>query len=469
MSRWVHNYIYSGGGGTKRSGRPGLTKILAVVLAVVVLAELGVMVVELRARHIQSPGVAVVEVLGGDDAAAGPERVEPETAGPELGKKDLAGLIGSRPLEADQQILQITDQSGNALYVRTTLIPELQALADKWLKSSRAHQAALVIMNPDTGEVLTMAGYSADGQESNTALTGSFPAASLFKIVTAAAAVEKAEMSAASKLAYDGGKHTLYKNNLAKEPDKGRNSVTLEESFADSINTVFGKLGVFTLGPEELAEFAGRFGFNHDINFEMPVESSNFDVGDESDDFRLAELASGFNRETKVSPLHGALMAASVVSGGGLREPTLVREVFDRDNHIYYKPDSGQIREVISPATAEELSRLMRKAVEEGTGRRTFGSAGAHPVLSKLIIGGKSGTINNEDGQRVDWFVAWAKPRPDQDCRDKLALSAVVVHEWTAVTTSQQLVRDALNAYYKDRLGPRRPSGTASSRSSGGD
>ena len=453
----MHNYIYSDNSGSKHSGRRILSRALGLVLAGVIVAELCVMVVELRARHAQSPAAPVVKVVEKKPAVA-------ERAAPELGKKDLAGLIGVRPLEADRQILEVTDQSGNVLYVRTTLLLELQALANHWVKSSRASQAALVVMNPDTGEVLTLAGYSADDQEGNPALAGSFPAASLFKIVTAAAAVEKAEMSAESKLAYDGGKHTLYKKSLAREPDRGRNSVTLQEGFADSINTVFGKLGVYTLGPEELAEFAGRFGFNDDINFEMPVEISNFAVEDEADDFHLAELASGFNRTTKVSPLHGALMAASVVSGGSLREPTLVREVFDRNNHIHYRPGDGEPREVISPATAEELSRLMRSAVEEGTGRRTFGAAATHPVLSKLIIGGKSGTINNEAGQRVDWFVAWAEPRPDQDCRDRLALSAVVVHNWTAVTTSQRLVRDALNAYYQDKVGPRPSSGSAASR-----
>ena len=456
----MHNYIYSDKNKPERFGGRVLPKLLAAALAIVIIAELCVMVVELRARRAQGPVSPVVEIVE-------KPRPEPERTKSGLGKKDLAGLIGARSLEADRQILEITDQAGNVLYVRTTLLPELQALANHWVKSSRAHQAALVVMNPDTGEVLTLAGYSANEEDANPALAGSFPAASLFKIVTAAAAVEKADMSADSKLAYDGGKHTLYKNNLAREPDRGRHVTTLEGSFADSINTVFGKLGVFTLGSEELAEFAGRFGFNDDINFEMPVEPSNFAVADESDDFHLAELASGFNRSTKVSPLHGALMAASVVSGGRLREPTLVREVFDRNNHIHYRPGGGEPKEIISPATAEELSRLMRSAVEEGTGRRTFGSAATHPVLSKLIIGGKSGTINNEEGQRVDWFVAWAVPKPGQDCRDRLALSAVVVHEWTAVTTSQRLIRDALNVYYKDKLGRSRPADSAVSRAGG--
>ncbi len=436
-------------GWKKNNRRRELPAVPIVVLSIFIVVGLAAVVAAFRPGPEAPPAAApVVEVTS--PPGSNPGEI-PEAS---LDKKDLAGLLGDRSFETDQQrIMEITDQSGNQLYVRTTILPRLQTLGDGWVKGSRAHQAALVVMNPDTGEVLTLAGHRADGEKSNAALASSFPAASLFKIVTAAAAVEKGELSADSKVAYDGGKHTLYKNNVNKEPDKGRQTATLKESFAESINTVFGKLGAFTLGPEELADFAGRFGFNHDIDFELPVEASSFTV-DENDTFRVAELASGFNRSTKVSPLHGALMAAAIVAGGTLHEPRIVREVFDRENHIYYQAGEDAPREVISPATAAELSQLMRSAVEEGTGRRVLGAAvREHPVLSRLVIGGKSGTINDDAGRRVDWFVAWAEPRPDTGCRDRLALSAMVVHTGQTNTTSQKLVRDALAAYYQERLG----------------
>ncbi|MDR1045802.1 MAG: hypothetical protein LBP33_11925 [Candidatus Adiutrix sp.] len=444
----MRNYIYCDRK-KNRPPRPGrrLTGILVLALAGVILLELGLMARELKSRYGAAPGAPVVEVRSA--SASGPA---PPAAGPELGKKDLAELIGARDLPADEQrLFSVTDRRGNHLYVRTTILPELQALGDSWVKGSRAHQAALVLLDPDSGEVLTLAGYSENEGDPHPALAGSFPAASLFKIVTAAAAVEKAELSADSRLAYDGGKHTLFKNNVAKEADEGRRATTLRESFADSINSVFGKLGASTLGSGELADFAARFGFNHEIDFEMPVEASSFSV-DDDDAFHLAELASGYNRATKVSPLHGALMAAAVAAGGNVYDPSLVREVFDRENRIYYQAGRSGGRQVISPATAGELSRLMLSAVEEGTGRRTFGNASAHPVLSRLLIGGKSGTINNDLGQKVDWFVAWAQPRPGEACPDRLALSAVVVHSGATRTTSQRLVRDALDAYYRERL-----------------
>lgn len=390
---------------------------------------------------------------------------------PELKKKELVEMIGPKQSEIDgRSVLDITDPSGRHLFVRTTIEPEIQSRAESWVRGSLAHQAALVVMKVDSGEVLALAGYKAKGGEGNAALDNSFPAASLFKIVTAAAAVEKSSYSAKSKLAYDGGKYTLYKKNLAREPNRGIHQTTLESSFAESINPVFGKLGIFNLGPQELANYAERFGFNHEIEFELPVEASSFRVDDDKP-FHLAELASGYNRSTKVSPLHGAMLAASVISGGRLVEPTVVKEVFDIDNNLFYQGEGGQGRRAVSEGTAKELTKMMLKAVEDGTGRKGFNGASSDPVLSKLLIGGKSGSINNDEGQRVDWFVAWAKPKDKAQCADTLALSAVVVHGGGSATNSQKLIRQAIMAYYKDKVGPkatRAASGTKTVAASGG-
>ena len=370
-----------------------------------------------------------------------------------LAKKELADLIGSRLIDDEGQTIEISDQEGGLLYVRTTLDPELQKKASAWVSRSQAHQAALVLMNPNSGEVLVLAAYDAKDTHNNAALAGSFPAASLFKIVTAAAAVEKAELSASSTVAYDGGKHTLFKGNVTQDTDKGQNAATLEESFAESINTVFGKLGAYTLKPEDLNDFANRFKFNSNIAFEMPVERSHFELEKDDDDpYRIAELASGFNRVTTVSPLHGAMLASAVVAGGGLWEPTFVKEVFDRENKIFYQAQTHYLGEAISPETAQELSHFMEAAIHEGTGRRSFSDADNHATLSKLRLGGKSGTINNTEGNKVDWFVAWAKPKDKKKSADSLALAAVVVHGGTTTTTSQKLVREALLAYYKNKL-----------------
>ena len=366
-----------------------------------------------------------------------------------LNKESLAKIIGPHSFRPDEvSTFDIRDEAGHSLFVRTTMDPVLQDWAVRFIPKCQALSAALVALDPATGDVLAMASHRADGQPINVALSSSFPAASLFKIVTAAAAVEQEKLSSGSTLAYDGGKHTLYKKNLKGGISEGRNQVTLKDGFADSINTVFGKLGAFSLGPEALEDFARRFHFNQPINFEMPVQESEFDAPDDKDPYRLAELASGFNRMTTVSPLHGAMLASAVVNGGRLMEPSVVREVFDQDNRIYYTHEPRDLGRAVSERTVAELRKMMRATITEGTGRRRFGDAARHKVLKQLEIGGKSGTINNDQGNKVDWFVSFAaKGRSGPS----LALAVVVVHGEKLGIRSQEIVRQAIITYFQPR------------------
>ncbi|MDR2140310.1 MAG: hypothetical protein LBR11_00685 [Deltaproteobacteria bacterium] len=401
------------------------------------------------------PQVAVAPARGAGEREIGAvgERAPRPSSG-WLTKRDLAARLSPAALgRGDPRFLEFQGEAGQPLFVETTLDPQLQTQAFQWLRQTRAQEAALVILNPVDGQVLALAGWGRAEEGAELALSEPLPAASLFKIVTAAAAVEAAEYQAETPVAYDGGKHTLYKGNVIKRPDQGRWRTTLKEGFAESNNTVFGKLGAFDLGAAELTDYAHRFYFNQPLDFEMPVALSRFQLDEGEDLFHLAELASGFNRLTKATPLHGALLASIALNDGLLQEPTLVREVFDRDNNIYYQSQPKTLGQVIDRATAEELRRLMEAAVALGTGRRKFADAEEHPLLSGLVIGGKSGTINDELGRRVEWFVAYSYwPEPGSDPVWPLALAAVVVNEGRPTLDSQGLIRRALIAYYQPLL-----------------
>lgn len=388
-----------------------------------------------------SPEIVVVRPAGANPAPAPHE---------ELDKKQLADIIGQRPLKADEiHTFNIKDEQGHSLFVQTTVDPGLQAWAVGLMPHIGAYATALVAINPRNGQVMVMASYRADGQPVNVALSSSFPAASLFKIVTAAAALEDKKMNSGSTLAYDGPKYTMYKKNVEKGIEDGRQKVTLKEGFADSINTVFGKLGAFTLGRKELESFAQKFHFNQPIDFEMPVDKSQFSTADKEDPYRLAELASGFNRTTTVSPLHGAMLASAILNDGWLMEPTVVKEVFDRDNRIYYQHEPNSLGQVVSSRTVEELRKLMRATITEGTGRRRFHDVAQHPVLKRLDIGGKSGHINDDQGRWVDWFVGFAR---QPDTSHALAVATVVVHPEKHGMASQDVVREAIIQYFRPRL-----------------
>lgn len=73
------------------------------------------------------------------------------------------------------------------------------------------------------------------------------------------------------------------------------------------------------------------------------------------------------------------------------------------------------------------MASLMHPTIEEGTGWHIFGLAINYPVLSHLLIRGKSATINYEAGHRVDWFVVWARPKPGGAGNKNLKLAVIVV------------------------------------------
>lgn len=427
---------------------------------------------------------------------------------PALDKKLLADLVGPRKLPAEGGgFMAIEAPEGREFFARTTLDAELQAKALQWVGQAGGVRVALVAIDPMTGRVLALAGTEVDG--ANSALSGTYPAASVFKMVTAVAALEKGGVSGDSVIKYDGSKHTLYKSNVVKGVGEGIHKSTLRTSFAESVNSVFGKLGAHEIGGAGLADAADRFGFNRELDFEMPLEASVFDLGTagpadpgvpagDSEDgsptgilaavktepaqaeaeapngqassgdiagavpepspdraeeiFHLAELASGFNRVTKISPVHGALMAATAINGGTLFEPTVISEVFDKQNDILYQSVPVPIGAALGEAAASELRAMMTAAVHEGTGRKHFSDAFDHRILSKLELGGKSGSINDETGSRVDWFVAFAKPKdPDSDV-PPLALASVVVHQGNARMASQELIRRALLTFYGSKF-----------------
>jgi len=376
-----------------------------------------------------------------------PESGNPGGQNGEMTKESLARLIGSRNLGSDDlTVFPIKDEQGHELFVSTTLDPDLQKWALKAVSRAQTDEAALVVLDPAKGDVLAMASFNVDNKPVNLTLSSSFPAASLFKIVTAAAAVETKSLNGGSTLAYDGRKHTLYRKNIVPDVSKGRNQVTLKKSFAQSINTVFGKLGAFTLGPKALQDFAQRFYFNQPIDFEMPVETSRF-VPPDDDYYRLAEIASGFNITTKVSPLHGAMLAAAIANDGLLMEPTVVREVFDRENNIYYHQKPVPLGRPISPSTVSEMKSMMEATIAEGTGRSYFRDKKRHRVLAPLEIGAKTGTINDEQSRKVDWFVSFAV---NSKTGRKIALAVLVVHNKDRMGfRAPKVGRDCIIRYFK--------------------
>jgi len=204
----------------------------------------------------------------------------------------------------------------------TTIDPELQATVFRFFEQSGTVKAAAAILNPLDGRILALASHGDDETSGSICLRAGFPAASLFKIVTSAAALEVAGFTPNKPVSFVGRKHTLYRKQLASGANRFSTTTTFREAFADSINPVFGKLGIYELGQETISQYAGKFLFNQTIPFDLPIEVSAVDVPE--DPFGIAEITSGFNKRTLISPIHAALMTAAIANDGTMMRPWLV-------------------------------------------------------------------------------------------------------------------------------------------------
>ena len=332
--------------------------------------------------------------------------------------------------------------------VETSLEEDLQGHLLDSMDRKNSRFIGIVVMDANSGQILALAGFNKTDPNSNPCLLSRFPAASVFKIVTAAAAVEHCGYQADTRLHFNGFKHTLYRSQLKDRINAYTNTMTFKDSFAQSVNPVFGKLGSLRLGKTLLEKYATAFGFNRPIDFELPIPPSHVYIDDEP--YHWAEVASGFNNDTTLSPLHAAMMASAVLNNGRMKSPTIVERITDDTGHLIYRSQNAWYGRAMSTQAAFTLERLMETTVRSGTGRKAFRGLKRHHVLSKLLIGGKTGSIyNRAHDARFDWFVGFAKEKRGTG---QLAVAVLVAHEEYIGIRAAQYARMAMTYYFNNHL-----------------
>ena len=329
----------------------------------------------------------------------------------------------------------------------TGIDPDLQKAVKNSFDTRHANRIGIVAMDPGTGRVLAMASYDADKPERNACIAADLPAASIYKIVTAAAAMEKTEIGYGSTIPFNGGKFTLYRNQLTDQIHQYTNYTTLKAAFAESINPVFGKLGKNELGKSLLEEYGRAYLFGRSLDFDVDIQKSVLEISDTP--YHWAEIASGFNRETTVSPLHAAMIAASIVNDGDMMRPWVVRAAARENRTIYrYRPEV--LSSTVRPETAKNMQLLMEATIREGTARNQFTRIGSDPVLSRLEMGGKTGSINNNQRRiRYDWFTGYAK---DPGGSGDIAIGVIVAHKEYIGKRAATYFQEAVKHYFEGRI-----------------
>ncbi|BEQ15822.1 penicillin-binding transpeptidase domain-containing protein [Desulfoferula mesophila] len=372
----------------------------------------------------------------------------PALAGPTtLDKTQLARMLGGgwTPRLAAGYTLELRHDRLGRMRLEPTIIPSLQAQADNLLKPLKSHRAAVVVLEPSSGKVLVLSGVRRGRLDPGVALDATAPAASLFKVVTAAAALEETGLDPDSRLGYVGRAHTLYRFQLKEKPRYRPQQVTLAKSFASSNNPIFARLGIYQVGGRILTNYAHSLGFEKKLPFELPLNSSC--LVKPASSYGVGEMASGYNRVTSMSPLHAALVVSTFLNGGRLPEPYIVKRLSSADGMTYYlgKPHLGP--PIISPETCDQMQRLFEATVEVGTARKAFRRLNRDKVLKNLELGGKTGTIRGPDRSELfEWFAGYGH---DPESGHTLAVAVLVVHGKVRYANPKRLARRMLQEAFR--------------------
>jgi cell division protein FtsI/penicillin-binding protein 2 len=268
-----------------------------------------------------------------------------------------------------------------------------------------------------------------------------YPAASLIKVVTASAALEKGQITAEDEISYRGGIYGITRKGIHARDGRGVPSMSLEEAIAKSANAVFGKVAVNYVGGDVLADYMAKFGFCQPIPFDLPVEESTCEIP--RDEFNLARTGAGFG-EVYVSPLHMAMIMSAIASSGEMPRPILIERVEDEDGVPLFEAEPSKWRDTVRPETAGALLRMMVKTIEAGTSRRTFGSPESTPLLQDMEVAGKTGSLSGwTPRMHFEWFAGVA-PVGDP----KLAVAALVVNDHRWKIKGSYVGKEAFNTYF---------------------
>jgi peptidoglycan glycosyltransferase len=296
---------------------------------------------------------------------------------------------------------------------------------------------AAVALNPKTGAVLAMASaptYNPNLVETeggyqkilatkapcrpaspllNRATQGLYPPGSIFKAVTAAAALDSGEFTPESRFDDPGycvqyGKKVFNAGNPDQSGPEAFGNVDFVTAFEHSINAVFCKVGQ-KLGPLAVLEQAKKFGFYERPPLETPLnerypsglyqKGKLFDPRDPNavDPGRLA-----FGQERMiVSPLQMAMVAATIANGGVGMRPHVVKRIVSPAGKTVRRTRPRELERAIKPETAAALTLMMERAVTGGTGRRA--------AIEGVRVAGKTGTAETGTARvYTAWFIFFA-------------------------------------------------------------
>lgn len=269
-----------------------------------------------------------------------------------------------------------------------------------------------------------------NGQWRNKVISDPYEPGSVFKLITAAAALDSGSISMDSTYYCIGYKEVAgNKIHCWKRDNGGHGMQDLTQAMKHSCNPAFIEIGQQT-GVENFTTYFDRFGLGDLTGIDLPGEADNSSMHYDADTMGISELSSSaFGQTFKVSSLQLVTALSAALNGGNLMQPYVVKQIIDSDRNIVETTEPTVKRQVISEQTSQKVCYLGEQVVAGGSD-----ASGRNAAIPGYRIGGKTGTsekLDNFDENGIQYgnilsFVGFA-PADDPKIAVLVALDEPVV------------------------------------------
>ena len=325
----------------------------------------------------------------------------------------------------------IAAENGSDLTLTVDL--NIQKIVEKYLKqavdeNNVENGGTCIVMDPKTGDILAMATYpsydlnnpftpneyvaktydSLSSEDkanaiykmwSNKAVSELYEPGSVFKLITAATALEEniTDTDVTNDFKCNGYEMVGTTRINCWKTDGTHGSQDLRHALMNSCNPALIQLGA-RIGTTTLYKYYRAFGFFDTTGVDLPGEPNSI-FKEESTVLPVERATYSFGQRFSITPLQMITAISAIANDGILMKPRIVKSITNTDTGAVTSIDPEEVRQVISTETAEKVKSMMQSVVEYGTGKRGG--------VTGYTVGGKTGTSEPMPGREdLDGYVA---------------------------------------------------------------
>ncbi len=305
---------------------------------------------------------------------------------------------------------------------------------DGYVEGPGTLHTAVLIMNPQNGEVLAMADYpsfdlnnprdltpfyteeelAGKSEEDkmdllnqlwgNFCVNSTFEPGSTIKPFTVATGLETGKLTGNEVYICDGEQVFPGDIHIHCVSRAGHGQETVEKSLMDSCNDALMQMAE-TIGIEDFTTYQSIFGFGEKTNIDLPGEARTDSLMFTNETMKPIDLATNsFGQSFNCSMIQLAASFASLVNGGNLYQPHVVKKILDSEGNTIENIRPTVLKQTVSKNTSETLKTYLKAVVAEGTGNTA--------KVNGYSMGGKTGTAQKRPVENKKYLLSFVGYAP---------------------------------------------------------